>query len=947
MATVHFKFRSMPNYEALHLPGTGRAKLFDIKRAIVKHRKLDSRSTKGKTVLDFDLKLRNAATNEELIEQNNEQEFIDLRGIRLIVQRVPSARGAGLLARLARLESGMADVGSMAAPARRQQMGTSNAMGENGMLVNTDQFYTHKTHEAEEELVDINEDSNVADTRNNNHHISNQSNSEEAELAAITGAANMYRPGATSKSWVAGQSAVPLNNVSLGGVVMNNKGQYFQQQQQLQANQHRALMTVSNKRNADPEMRELQAQQQNGAPKKRATGIPRTFMSSSMNTPAIPGLSADDDPDSSTSGAQATEEKLQPNLLGFEALVVHKGGKSAYSSQNNLIHALTITNTTVPEHLQCAICHNVARTAMFLPWDLEGRTACEQCIRQKLLENHYRCPITGNEGVNPEELRPNIPLRKTVDMFIEGVMKVYEEVVTNVEEGDDVTGQDIPDNQKSGNVMEEVDDPDENVGTQASQPLGFNADDPVGGDAFGGDIFAVAAPIVTEKEPEVEKVKPEEVTSISVDIKSEIEQSHNENRIENETSKSERVENIAIDQQPDKTTKPDNLINRPDASHQMKKVVESASSSQQSRNHYKSISPIKSKSAPSKPPSGYAMGPANTNAAKEKEVGDKKHHRHRNDRNKNRFPRPHSMEQHPPPFNAPFYDGNHHRGAPPPLRPPYHHPPYRGPPRHPHQQEYPPPPSHHYDYPRNYDNPPYHEPDNRSINHGESRSYEGHENPSGRRSSKREKEREREDKHSNKRSREKSKDKDREKDKKKDKSSMSKSSSRKRDRDRDHDEKSSTRSHHRDRDRNSKSKRSSRSSKGDEKTSSGKDEHGGSSSRGGKRPHTSESNRPSSSGSFKSSGSQNRHHNEDTEYVVPLNDGYHNRPPTSFPPRHYPSHPPPPYFHQSEPDYDRAPRGRGSPGGRGYYGGRSPPGERGGYFRGGGGFRDRGRGGRR
>jgi hypothetical protein len=100
-STILYKFRASSTFEALPLPGSA-ARLFDVKKAIVKANKLDAGS------MEFDLSVRNADTNEEYANES----MLLPRGTRIIVQRLPAARGHGFLARMARNEH----AGGTAAP---------------------------------------------------------------------------------------------------------------------------------------------------------------------------------------------------------------------------------------------------------------------------------------------------------------------------------------------------------------------------------------------------------------------------------------------------------------------------------------------------------------------------------------------------------------------------------------------------------------------------------------------------------------------------------------------------------------------------------------------------------------------------------------------------------------------------------------------------------------
>ena len=68
MASILYKFRSATNFETLPLPGT-QARLFDVKRAIVRAKKLDRTSAQGPG-LEFDLSIRKANTNEEYTDES-------------------------------------------------------------------------------------------------------------------------------------------------------------------------------------------------------------------------------------------------------------------------------------------------------------------------------------------------------------------------------------------------------------------------------------------------------------------------------------------------------------------------------------------------------------------------------------------------------------------------------------------------------------------------------------------------------------------------------------------------------------------------------------------------------------------------------------------------------------------------------------------------------------
>lgn len=257
--------------------------------------------------------------------------------------------------------------------------------------------------------------------------------------------------------------------------------------------------------NADPELRELQQREQQ--PKKRATGIPRTFLSLSA-----PAKTADGE------GNESSVPVLQPNTIGFEELINRRGGQSenASGSKRDLDYALKLTATTIPEYLQCAICGGIVKDAMILPWDAEGRTTCEMCIRDALTQNGFRCPLTGQEGVSPDDLLPNLALRKAAEQFVKNTIQQMEEIEKQqVEEDKTPEFADGTDGARSSNLLE-GDGADSGVilskrASVAEKRKKQEEEDPFGGnDDFGGDVFAVSIEKDDDDDDEPSKVeKPE------------------------------------------------------------------------------------------------------------------------------------------------------------------------------------------------------------------------------------------------------------------------------------------------------------------------------------------------------------------------------------------------------------------------------------------------------
>mmetsp|Transcript_14036 Transcript_14036/g.16118 ORF Transcript_14036/g.16118 Transcript_14036/m.16118 type:complete len:667 (-) Transcript_14036:91-2091(-) len=424
-SSILYKFRSATTFEALPLPGTA-ARLFDVKKAVVKAKRLDVGG------MDFELEVHDATTDQQYVDES----MLLPRGTRLIVRRVGAARGQGFVTRMQRAESGL------------MKNAPSRASAPNG-------FYTIDSQGDEDEFVPTN------------------NRDDEKELAALIAITN------TTQN-------PPASTRSLRGVTSTSAtrppGSVPPPQTQGRPNNnfnHRP----NNRPNADPELR---AQDQQAMPKKRATGIPRTFLN--LSTPPVTdGLNAD--------GDNENVPRLQPNALGFEELVNRGGGQSENTAgtKKDLDYALKLTATTIPEHLQCGICNGVVKNAMLLPWDMEGRTACETCIRDGLTKSGFRCPLTGNEGVSPDDLLPNMPLRKAADVFIQGVLEKMEEInQQQIHEPDQ--------DNEAALSSKEFDGDSGEKGVIVSKKTRstykrVDNDDPFGGgdDDFGGDVFEVEA----------------------------------------------------------------------------------------------------------------------------------------------------------------------------------------------------------------------------------------------------------------------------------------------------------------------------------------------------------------------------------------------------------------------------------------------------------------------
>jgi hypothetical protein len=475
-STILYKFRSGTTFEALPLPGSA-ARLFDVKKAIVKAKKLDGGS------MEFDLSVRNADTNEEYANEG----MILPRGTRLIVQRLPAARGHGFLARMARNEYAGA---TAPIPGHGQpQQVVSGSGAPNG-------FYTI--------------DSRARDDHDDEFVQSGGAGvvDEEKELAALQAVTNLRcdGPAMTGGGFggvggrgggPAGRGGGPAGQGGPGRGGPGGRGGNF---------------TPNFRPNADPELRE---QEKKLMPKKRATGIPRTF----LNLSAPPQTDGNKEGDENESSVPL----LQPNTLGFKELVSRGGGQSENSAgtRRDLDYALKLTAMTIPEFLQCGICHSVVKNAMLMPWDPEGRTACETCIRDSLTQNGFRCPLTGMDGVSPDDLHANVGLRKAADLFIKGVMEKIDEIEKQmVVEAAASAAQEADESAGGNNTLEGV-GADKGVIVSKRTAIASHKkeeDDPFGGgdDDFGGDVFAVEIEKPEEEELGGEEsakpeVKPESV----------------------------------------------------------------------------------------------------------------------------------------------------------------------------------------------------------------------------------------------------------------------------------------------------------------------------------------------------------------------------------------------------------------------------------------------------
>mmetsp|Transcript_7195 Transcript_7195/g.10685 ORF Transcript_7195/g.10685 Transcript_7195/m.10685 type:complete len:767 (+) Transcript_7195:39-2339(+) len=475
-STILYKFRSGTNFEPLPLPGTS-ARLIDIKRAIVKAKKLDRNTTTGS--LDFDFAIQNANTNEEY----GDDTMILPRGTRIIVRRVATERNMGLLHRMAMGNGG-------------------NANNAPSSAVRSD-FYTIRSHDRVEEDEFVDQDAPQAASA-----VVDESAELEALKAVTDQAASVY--GSSSGASSGGPGGPNKSNYVAGGGGPNGGGRggggppqfgkpppHNMQQQQQQSRPPRP--------NADPELR-----QQELPKKKTTTGIPRTFLSLSAPAPTPAEGDNTEEEDAEGAGGGGLASQLNPNQHVFQALINRAGGQSIggeAGKRRDLDYALKLTATSIPEHLQCGICKSVVKNAMLVPWDPVGRPTCESCIRDALAQNGFKCPLTGTEGVSPDDLFPNVGLRKAAELFVEDIMQQMDQIEKQLEaeEAEEEKRNALAKEKEDSNVFEGDAGEGGTLLTRkaakaGSGKKGYEDDLFGGGDDFGGDVFDVAEDDVEEED---------------------------------------------------------------------------------------------------------------------------------------------------------------------------------------------------------------------------------------------------------------------------------------------------------------------------------------------------------------------------------------------------------------------------------------------------------------
>lgn len=480
--------------------------------------------------LEFDISVKNAMTDEEYGDEN----MLLPRGTRIVIQRLPAAKGQGLLSRIARADAGMAS-------GKTASYGNV-AAADNG-------FYTiQSAREDDEEFIDANANDNFNDIANANANAASipnllipsngngqqpdAMNSEEKELAALKAvtdqAGSMYRSNTTlTRTAQPSKFAPPAGSAPAP----------FKPPTHTPFHSHNS----ASRPNADPELREqerIMAQQAQPAGKRRATGIPRTF----LNIPP-PAQATEGDEEGNVEGI-----KLQPNDVAFQALVNRGGGQSGSGTggkRRDLDYALKLTATEIPEHLQCGICAQVVKNAMLIPWDGEGRTACEMCMRDGLAQSGFKCPLTGQDGVSPDDLIVNMGLRKATDMFVKEVMDKMDEIIQQ-QEADEEQEREKLANEALANKKSDYEGTSLDKGMVVRKGMnhskGSRQSDDFGEDDFGGDVFDVEEEAEEDQDIVEEESEPR-IKSETLKTDTKVEESSKDVRVDNISNGTETIVN--------------------------------------------------------------------------------------------------------------------------------------------------------------------------------------------------------------------------------------------------------------------------------------------------------------------------------------------------------------------------------------------------------------------
>ena len=313
-ASILYKFRTGMSYESLPLPGTS-ARVFDVKRGIVKAKRLESSfgGAGGGSALEFDLQISNAATDEVY----DDESAVLPRGTRVIVRRVRADRGRGLLGRLAE--------GPAARPVASG--GGGAAAADNGG------YYTFRNDDGDDEEDFV--DAEIPPPPGQQGAGGDAAADEERELEALRAV--------TDQAGSVFGSAPPSSSAGAGGAAPFGSrvaGQGPPQRRPHHAGGGRGGGAAggghpssfrSGRPDADPELR---AQERLNQPRKEHKGVPRTFLQATA--------AAEDDGEAEDGGGGGLV--LKPSEAGFKALV----NKTTVTRSRDLGYALRLTATTIP-----------------------------------------------------------------------------------------------------------------------------------------------------------------------------------------------------------------------------------------------------------------------------------------------------------------------------------------------------------------------------------------------------------------------------------------------------------------------------------------------------------------------------------------------------------------------------------------------------------------------
>ncbi|KAI6655405.1 hypothetical protein LOD99_2240 [Oopsacas minuta] len=174
--------------------------------------------------------------------------------------------------------------------------------------------------------------------------------------------------------------------------------------------------------------------------RKRPKGIPSTMLE------IIPGESINQN---------CLKEGIYVNRKGdyvipiVDKLAMEKRSKSTTKIGLSNVNSLHF----IPTELKCNLCHKLFIDAVKI--QCCGNSFCDECIRNFIIENNFRCPLQecGRGEILPDNLIPNIPLRKAVKLFRAEI--AVEKYTSDIFSSDPSTI-DVP---SKDNFLSKIDDP--------------------------------------------------------------------------------------------------------------------------------------------------------------------------------------------------------------------------------------------------------------------------------------------------------------------------------------------------------------------------------------------------------------------------------------------------------------------------------------------------------